>query len=149
MTDRVIGPGSRVTLHYRLYFPDGTEVDATEPGEPADIALGTGEMAQGLESLMQGLTVGAKQRFEIDAQAGTFGGYDDQAIATLDRELFAQDLKLERDAVVHFETPGGDEMLGVVIELDDSVVTVDFNHPLVGQDCVFEVEIVAVRTADD
>ena len=148
MADKVVGPDSRVTLHYRLYFPDGTEVDATEPGAPAEITLGTGEMVDALESLMQGLTVGAKRRFEIEAQAGTFGGYDDQAVQTLERELFPRDLELERDAVVHFETPGGDEMLGVIIELDETAVTVDFNHPLVGQDCVFEVEILDVQAPD-
>ena len=44
-------------------------------------------------------------------------------------------------------TPDGGQVALVVTALDDQRVTVDANHPLAGQDLVFEIEIVDIVKA--
>ena len=39
---------------------------------------------------------------------------------------------------------GEGELPGVVIEIGDDLVSVDFNHPLAGRSIIFKVEIVEV-----
>ncbi len=46
---------------------------------------------------------------------------------------------------MNFADAAGAELPGVIAELDDDWVTVDFNHPLAGRDLTFEVEIINVE----
>lgn len=40
--------------------------------------------------------------------------------------------------------PNGQDLVFVVIEMDDETVKLDGNHPLAGQDLVFDIELVEV-----
>jgi FKBP-type peptidyl-prolyl cis-trans isomerase SlpA len=40
-------------------------------------------------------------------------------------------------------------MAGVVKELNESQVVVDFNHPLASRDLLFEVDIISVRDVSE
>ncbi|MCV6068909.1 peptidylprolyl isomerase, partial [Escherichia coli] len=44
-----------------------------------------------------------------------------------------------------FSGPDGMEIPGIITEIAGDSVTVDFNHPLAGQDVTFEVEILSVE----
>jgi FKBP-type peptidyl-prolyl cis-trans isomerase SlpA len=46
--------------------------------------------------------------------------------------------------VVAFETPGGQELAGLVLAVEGDLVQVDLNHPLSGRPLNIEVEILAV-----
>jgi FKBP-type peptidyl-prolyl cis-trans isomerase SlpA len=46
--------------------------------------------------------------------------------------------------LIEFDAPGGDKFTGIVRELDDEAVLVDFNHPLAGKPVRFEVEIIGI-----
>ena len=46
--------------------------------------------------------------------------------------------------MVSFADAGNGELPGVIVEFDDSNVTVDFNHPLAGKSLKFEVRIIDV-----
>lgn len=44
-----------------------------------------------------------------------------------------------------FSGPDGMEIPGIITEIACDSVTVDFNHPLAGQDITFDVEILSVE----
>ena len=46
--------------------------------------------------------------------------------------------------VVPMEDDEGNELVGVVVEIEADVVHVDFNHPLAGLDLHFEGVVVAI-----
>lgn len=58
---------------------------------------------------------------------------------------FPSDMELEPELVISFATPAGDELAGIVRELDEVQVKVDFNHPLAGHDIVFTVQIISIN----
>ena len=47
--------------------------------------------------------------------------------------------------VVPMEDDEGQEIIGVVVEVEQDVVHVDFNHPLAGLDLHFEGVVVAIH----
>ncbi|HNA21889.1 MAG TPA: peptidylprolyl isomerase, partial [Agitococcus sp.] len=47
--------------------------------------------------------------------------------------------------VVSFADKSKAELAGVVKEITEQQVTVDFNHPLASRDLLFEVDIISVR----
>ena len=132
-----------MTLHYRIRLEDGTEVLSTFGGNPATLALGRGELAAGLEQCLAGAAPGGAYAFELDA-AQAFGERREELLQALPRASFPGDMALEEGAVIEFSTAEGGRHAGLVRELHDHEVLVDFNHPLAGRRLRFEVEVLAV-----
>ena len=137
--------GSRVTLHYTLGLADGTVVDSTHPGEPATFTLGNGELVEILEQRLLGLQAGDRRHFEISSAQSQMPS-NAESLQTLARSDFPQELMLEPGQVIGFETPGGQEIPGLIVSVSATEVRVDFSHPLAGRDLVFDVEILAVES---
>jgi FKBP-type peptidyl-prolyl cis-trans isomerase SlpA len=147
--EKMVEPGARVVLHYRMSFSDGIEVDSSYGAEPLTLLIGSGEMAEGLEQLLMGLKAGDHGRFEIEAWRDVFGEYDPERVQVMDLADFPEDMDVAPDSVVAFDTPDGEQIAGVIREVEDGKVTVDFNHPLIGQNFVYEVEILDVQSRLD
>jgi len=146
MTVNEIAPGMTVTLHYVLTLEDGLEVDNSRGGEPLVFTLGDGTLIAGLEDCLIGMCAGEAQRYTVEPTRG-FGFPDPQNIHELPRDDFPLELDLTPGVVLSFAAPDGEEIPGVVLELDEARVKVDFNHPLAGHTLIFEVEIIDVRPA--
>lgn len=145
MSER-IGPGKKVTLHFSVALADGEVVDNTRPsGVPAEFTVGDGSLLPGFEKALTGLQAGDRRSVFIDAKRG-FGDWNPDNLQTFTRLQF-RDMDLEPGLVISFADRSG-ELPGVVKEVHDETVVVDFNHPLAGRDLVFEVDIIRVMDAD-
>jgi FKBP-type peptidyl-prolyl cis-trans isomerase SlpA len=71
-----------------------------------------------------------------------FGQHNPQNVQAVDRSNFSAD-DVELGTVFSFQNGEG-ELPGVVIEVGDNEVSVDFNHPLAGQTISFKVKIMTV-----
>jgi FKBP-type peptidyl-prolyl cis-trans isomerase SlpA len=139
-----IGPGTIVTMHFKVSFKDGMVADASEEGQPMTFTMGDGSLISGLEMAITGLKAGDKQTVELDP-LNAFGYSDPDNIHHLPRSEFSDDLPVDPGTIIAFSTPSGDEIPGMIREVKDDVVTVDFNHPLAGHDIIFEVDIVDIK----
>lgn len=151
-----IQPGKYVELGYDLYKvnPDGSEelVHQTSPDDPERIIFGvTRGVIEPLERALDGLGVGDK--FDVVVKADqAFGPYDPEQIATLPRDVFEVDGKFDEEAVrpgaaLPMMTADGFRITGVVKEVTDKEVKMDFNHPLAGKDVRFSGSVSVVRDA--
>ena len=143
----VVIPGSFLTLHYRLAGPAGDVIN-TFSDKPATLSLGTGELSPAVEQRLLGLAEGAHATFEL-APGEAFGERNPEMQQWVARKLLAQmGDPLEKYAVgdvVQFPTPDGQgSYAGAVIELNETAVRFDFNHPLAGQAVTFEVRLIGV-----
>ena len=139
-----VGPGARVTLHYRMLLEDGTVADETGQDQPLVFTVGDGTLVTGLESMLLGMRPGDKASLLV-TPGQAFGFRDSGNVHTLPREQFPIDMPLKPGTVIGFTVPSGDELPGTVIEVDGESVKVDFNHPLAGRILNFEVEILSVE----
>jgi len=144
MGTEIAGDGATVVIRYRLTLPEGTEVDATGENEELTFVIGDGTLVSALEERLRGLSTGESARFEVPATEMAFGFPDDEKIQTLPRSDFVEQMDLAKNSLVSFDLPNGDEVLGVIQDVNDNEVVVDFNHPLIGRDFIFEVEVVSV-----
>jgi FKBP-type peptidyl-prolyl cis-trans isomerase SlpA len=138
-----LGPGSACTLHLEIRLPDGTLALSTRDGEPLELTLGDGTLTPGLEDLLLGLAAGQRTRF-IAQGDDLYGPRDPSAVHWLPLADFPQDQGTAPGQVVAFETPGGQELAGLVLAVEGNLVQVDLNHPLSGRSLNIEVEILAV-----
>ncbi|TKA93521.1 FKBP-type peptidyl-prolyl cis-trans isomerase [Halopseudomonas bauzanensis] len=145
MTDIRINHDTEVTLHFTLKLPSGDVVDSTVGKAPATFKVGDGSLLPGFEASLFGLKAGDKRSFEVEPERG-FGPGNPQNIQTVPRDQF-NEMELEPGLLVIFRDAAGGEMPGVVKTIHDTVVEVDFNHPLAGKVITFEVEIIEVKAA--
>lgn len=140
-----INHDTEVTLHFTLKLPSGDVVDSTLGKAPATFKVGDGSLLPGFESSLFGLKAGDQRTFEIEPERG-FGPGSPQNIQTVARDQF-DEMELEPGLLVIFKDAAGGEMPGVVKTIHDTIVEVDFNHPLAGKIITFEVEIIEVKAA--
>lgn len=151
-----IKPGKFVELGYNLYevAPDGkqTLVHQTDTADPERIIFGvTRGMIIPLEKAIEGLEKGGK--FDIIVKADdAFGPYDPEQVVELPKDIFMVDGKFDSEMVakgnsVPMMTADGMRITGLVLDVTDDNVKLDFNHPLAGKDVRFDGEILLVRDA--
>jgi peptidylprolyl isomerase len=128
--------GDTVRINYTGKLTDGTKFDSSEGREPLEFEVGSGQIIPGLDREVAGMKVGDKQTVTVPAEEA-YGPHDAakvQQIPQAGMQLLAQ-------------TPQGGQVALVITALDEQEVTVDANHPLAGQDLVFEIEMVEIVKA--
>ena len=142
-TVETVRAGNLITLHYRVATGDDTELVSTFDSTPATLQLGSGELAPPLEHCLIGVKVGERHVFLLDADQA-FGSHNPQLTQRMARTALPPDSTPELHGLIQFAAPNGDKFTGIVRELDDEAVLVDFNHPLAGKPVRFEVQIIGI-----
>lgn len=136
---------SVVTLHFTIKMKDGSVADSTHNmGKPAKFVMGDGSLSENFEQCLVGLQSGENKAIELKAE-DAFGMPNPDHIHHMDRTKFVGDSEVEVGTIMAFSGPDGMEIPGIITEIAGDSVTVDFNHPLAGQDVTFEVEILSVE----
>ena len=141
----MISQESAVTLHFTIKMKDGSVADSTHNmGKPSKVVIGDGRLSGSFGQCLIGLDVGDKKEIELKAE-DAFGLPNPDNIHHMDRTKFVGDAEVEVGTIMAFTGPDGMEIPGIIKEVAGDSVTVDFNHPLAGQDVTFEVEILSVE----
>jgi FKBP-type peptidyl-prolyl cis-trans isomerase 2 len=127
-------------LIYRLRTQSDEIVDETGDDNPLIFEYGDGQLDQCLESCIREAKIGVNQTFLLSPDMA-FGQPNDEAIKEMEISSFPKDLQLKKDLAVEFQTPTGDSFVGVIRDIGDFKVSVDFNHPLAGCNLTFEVKV--------
>ncbi len=141
-----ISNGKQVTLHFALKLEDGQIVDSTFDKQPAVLVLGDGNLPENFEAYLLGLEKGDKQSFTVPPEKA-FAQPNPNNVQQMKRSDFAPDMVLEPGLMVSFADANGAELPGVIAQVEETFVMVDFNHPLAGKTLEFEVEIIDVAEA--
>ena len=141
-----IGPGSLVTLEFKIYDSAGKELEATDPDEPLVYLHGYGQMVPGLERALEGLEAGVSKDVEVGVE-DAYGPRDDDAFLELDRGDFPEPDAIKIGDDLDLEADDGEVIAARVAKIDGDLVIADANHPLAGLDLRFAVTILAVRQA--
>ena len=142
----LIGTSSEVTLHFSLLLESGEEIDSTRNGSPATFTVGDGNLLPGFESALIGKAAGYSEQINLPA-ADAFGERNEKNVQLIDRGKFTHvNEPLAVGLMVSFQASEG-ELPGVVQDLYERTVKVDFNHPLSGLVIIFDVAILNVTNS--
>jgi FKBP-type peptidyl-prolyl cis-trans isomerase SlyD len=133
-----------VRFHYTVSAQGGGEVESSEGREPIAIMAGHGNIIPGLEKAMEGREAGDK--FEVDVAAADAYGEKREGMTQRVPKKHFKDTRLVPGMQVMLNTNFGPRPV-TIEKVGMSVVDVDLNHPMAGQDLHFDVEIVDVREA--
>ncbi len=137
-----------VSLAYELTV-DGKVVDSASAETPLDFVFGMGMLLPAFEAQIDGKAAGDTFAFTLTPAEG-YGEVNAEAVVELPKEIFMVDGKVADELLVVGQTlPMGDSqgnrMMGMIKEVGENSVTMDFNHPMAGQTLNFTGSVVAVR----
>ncbi|MCV2889060.1 FKBP-type peptidyl-prolyl cis-trans isomerase [Ruegeria aquimaris] len=139
-----IKQGDTVRIHYTGTLLDGNTFDSSEGRDPLQFEVGSGQIIPGLDKALPGMQVGEKKRVEI-ACVEAYGPLNPDARQAIPREGIPDDIPLELGTQLQMQAPDGRVIPVTVVEVTEATVTLDANHPLAGQDLIFDIEIVSIN----
>ncbi|MEN9724483.1 MAG: hypothetical protein RJB38_2469 [Pseudomonadota bacterium] len=136
-----------ISFHYTLRNTEGQVLDSSSGSDPLTYLEGSGQIIPGLEKAIALLGVGDKRTVTIEA-AQAYGERDDEQVLEVPRDRLPKSEGLSVGDQFAGRSPDGSEgAIFTVINLSETSVTLDANHPLAGQDLTFDVEITEMRQA--
>lgn len=136
--------GDTVHVHYKGTLTDGTLFDSSEGRDPLQFPLGAGMVIPGFDSGILGMSVGEKKTINIPVEQA-YGPAQDDLIVPFNRAELPQDFDFHVGMQLNMHQDGSAQPIPVtVVQVTDEQIVVDANHPLAGQDLIFEVELVKI-----
>ncbi|MBD3241978.1 MAG: peptidylprolyl isomerase [Chitinivibrionales bacterium] len=136
------GSGDTVKVRFVGKLDDG-RVFGVVREQPLEIALGRHDIIPGLEQALTGMGAGESKTVVVQPEQA-FGIHDDRLVTTIRRDQLPPDVRPEVGARMRVRPEGGETIDVTVIEVTDSAVRLDANHPLSGKRLLFEIEVVDV-----
>ncbi|EEB85828.1 FKBP-type peptidyl-prolyl cis-trans isomerase [Roseobacter sp. GAI101] len=135
--------GDTVAIHYTGTLLDGSTFDSSDGREPLEFVVGSGQIIPGLDVALPGMEVGDKKVVKIGSE-DAYGPLNPEMRQAVPREGIPADIPLEIGTQLQMQTPDGQAMPVMVVEVDDATVTLDANHPLAGKDLQFDIELMKI-----
>jgi peptidylprolyl isomerase len=135
--------GDTVKVHYTGRLDDGSEFDSSRDDSPLEFTIGKGDVIQGFESAIIGMTPGETKTITIPADEA-YGQYNEEMVAVAERDQFPKNTSPEIGQEYEMCNEEGKSLVMTVIEVSDSQITLDANHPLAGEDLTFDLELVEI-----
>lgn len=139
-----IKQGDTVRIHYTGTLRDGNVFDSSEGRDPLEFAVGSGQIIPGLDAALPGMEIGDKKRVEVDCQ-DAYGPINPAMRQDVPRDGIPDDIPLDPGTQLQMQTPDGQALPVTVVDANEETVTLDANHPLAGQDLIFDIEVVSIN----
>ena len=135
--------GKTVKLNYTGRLEDGSVFDSSlnEGREPLTTTLGQGQLIKGFESGLIGMSEGERKTIEIESQ-DAYGSYIEDMIGEIEIDKVPEGVKI--GDVLQGMGPQGPIMVKVV-EVNETHVKLDSNHPLAGKKLIFDLVVLEVN----
>jgi peptidylprolyl isomerase len=136
--------GDKVRVHYHGRLTDGTTFDSSEGRQPLEFEVGSGMVIKGFDEGVTGMTVGDKKTISIPPHEA-YGPRQEEMVIEFPRSNFPPDIEPEVGMALQMHGEDGQELPVVITDVTPDTVTLDANHPLAGQELVFDIELVDLK----
>lgn len=135
--------GDTVKVHYHGRLTDGSTFDSSEGRDPLEFQVGSGQVIKGFDDGVTGMEVGQKKTIQIPADEA-YGHKNDEMIVQFPKANFPPDLNPEVGMQLTMTNGSGQVIPVTILEVAEEHVVLDANHPLAGQELIFDIELVSI-----
>ncbi len=135
--------GDTVKVHYHGRLIDGTTFDSSEGREPLEFEVGSGMVIKGFDDGVTGMAVGDKKTINIPVD-NAYGPKNPEMVIEFPRNQFPEGMVPEVGMRLNLNNAEGQVFPVVIEEVKDDIVVLDANHPLAGEELVFDLELVEI-----
>ncbi len=138
--------GDKVKVHYHGKLTNGETFDSSEGRQPLAFEVGSGMVIKGFDDGVTGMTVGEKKTIHIPF-GEAYGPRNPEMVIEMPKDRFPKDMEIEVGMPLAMNDGQGQQFQVVIQEIKEAVVMLDANHPLAGQDLIFDIELVEIEGA--
>lgn len=135
--------GDTVKVHYHGRLTSGETFDKSEGREPLEFEVGSGMVIKGFDDGVTGMAPGEKKTINIPF-GEAYGPRNPDMVIEMPKERFPKDMEIEVGMPLGMSDGQGQQFQVVITEIKEEVVMLDANHPLAGQDLIFDLELVSI-----
>jgi FKBP-type peptidyl-prolyl cis-trans isomerase 2 len=135
--------GDTVRVHYHGKLTNGTTFDSSEGREPLQFKVGAGMVIKGFDNGVMEMVVGDKKTVNIPV-TDAYGPKNDEMIMEFPIGNIPSDLNPQVGMELQMSNPQGQVFPVKVAAIGTEFITLDANHPLAGEDLVFDIELVEI-----
>jgi peptidylprolyl isomerase len=135
--------GDKVRVHYHGKLRSGETFDSSQGREPLEFTVGSGQVIKGFDNGVMGMNVGDKKTVEIPV-GDAYGEKSEEMVIEFPKNQFPPDMNPEAGMQLMMNNGQGQSFPVTVTEVKEESVILDANHPLAGQDLIFDLELVEI-----
>jgi peptidylprolyl isomerase len=135
--------GDKVKVHYHGKLTSGETFDSSTGREPLEFEVGSGMVIKGFDEGVTGMEEGEKKTINIPVEQA-YGPRREDMLLDIPKDKFPQDLDLEIGMPLMMSDGAGHQHQVIVSEIKETSIILDANHPLAGQDLIFDLELVEI-----
>jgi FKBP-type peptidyl-prolyl cis-trans isomerase 2 len=136
--------GDKIKVHYHGKLRSGETFDSSEGRDPLEFTVGSGQVIKGFDEGVKGMKVGDKKTVEIHV-TDAYGEKQQEMMIEFPKDQFPADMNPEVGMQLMMSNGSGQQFPVTVAEVKDATIVLDANHPLAGQDLVFDLELVSIE----
>lgn len=138
--------GDTVRVHYTGKLTNGTVFDSSVGNDPLEFIVGSEQVIAGFDRAVLGMVIGAKTSVTVPV-ADAYGQRKPGLVIEVERSEFPPEIEPVVGLNLRMEQPDGSMVNVAVTKVEGTLVTLDANHPLAGEDLVFDIELVEIVAA--
>jgi peptidylprolyl isomerase len=135
--------GDKVRVHYHGKLRSGETFDTSQGREPLEFTVGSGQVIKGFDNGVMGMEPGDSRTVEIPVQ-DAYGEKQDEMMVEFPKTQFPDDLNPEVGMQLMMNNGSGQSFPVTIMEIREESVILDANHPLAGQDLIFDIQLVEI-----
>jgi FKBP-type peptidyl-prolyl cis-trans isomerase 2 len=135
--------GDKVKVHYHGKLTSGETFDTSSGREPLEFEVGSGSVIKGFDDGVTGMEVGEKKTINIPVDEA-YGARNDDMLIEFPKDRFPKDMQIEEGMQLMMSDGSGQNIPVIVTEVKENTVVLDANHPLAGEDLIFDIELVEI-----
>jgi peptidylprolyl isomerase len=135
--------GDKVKVHYHGRLASGETFDSSEGRQPLEFEVGSGMVIKGFDDGVTGMKVGDKKTINIPAESA-YGEKNPDMLIEYPRSQFPENIELQIGTDLMMSSASGQQFQVKIADIKDDVVILDANHPLAGEELIFDIELVEI-----
>lgn len=141
--------GDYVTITYEGVLADGEIFETATEDAPFEFMVGQNSVYPSFESGVIGMQPGETRSITVSSEEA-YGPRIEELVQTFERKVFGDRIEPKPGMVVGMtvERDGENHQVpATIVEVAGETVTVDYNHPLAGQDLFYRITLQSVVEA--
>jgi len=135
-----VSKGDRVVVEYEGRFEDGEVFDSSAfHQKPLEFVAGAGMVVPGFDRAVIGMEKGEEKEVRIEPK-DAYGEKNPAAIQKIPKVNFPPEAEV--GMTVGIPLPGGGQAPAKIVDIGETDVTLDLNHPLAGKTLIFKIKLV-------
>jgi peptidylprolyl isomerase len=143
----MIKKGDKVKIDYTGKLDDGTVFDSSTHGDhshPLEFEVGSGKVIPGFDNAVMGMKLDEEKDIVIEPK-DAYGQPNKDLVKPIPKSQIPESDKIQKGMQLMMQTNTGQQLPVIVVDVDETNIMIDLNHPLAGKTLHFHIKVVEIN----